>query len=232
MKHMHNKVLAISLAVLMAVFLFAGTSVQAAAKTSLSQSKITLETGESTTIKVKNTGKKVSWKILSGKKNISIKGGKKSVKITGKNAGKAKLQAKVGNKKLTCHITVTGKKKTSTAKGSKITVKSGKYTVTYQLNNSQAAKELYAQLPLTLEVENYSDNEKIFYPPKELKTGGTPKSEGKKGSLSYYEPWGDVVMFYQSAESASDLYELGTVISGEEYISKLSGKITISKSCL
>ena len=34
MKHMHNKVLAISLAVLMAVFLFAGTSVQAAAKTS------------------------------------------------------------------------------------------------------------------------------------------------------------------------------------------------------
>ena len=232
MKHMHNKVLAISLAVLMAVFLFAGTSVQAAAKTSLSQSKITLETGESTTIKVKNTGKKVSWKILSSKKNISIKGGKKSVKITGKNAGKAKLQAKVGNKKLTCHITVTGKKKTNTAKGSKITVKSGKYTVTYQLNNSQAAKELYAQLPLTLEVENYSDNEKIFYPPKELKTGGTPKSEGKKGSLSYYEPWGDVVMFYQSAESASDLYELGTVISGEEYISKLSGKITISKSRL
>jgi len=156
----------------------------------------------------------------------------KVVKITGKNAGKAKLQAKVGNKKLTCHITVTGKKKTNTAKGSKITVKSGKYTVTYQLNNSQAAKELYAQLPLTLEVENYSDNEKIFYPPKELKTGDTPKSEGKKGSLSYYEPWGDVVMFYQSAESASDLYELGTVISGEEYISKLSGKITISKSRL
>lgn len=230
MKHRNHKIWAISLAVLMAVFLFAGTSVQAAAKISLSQSKITLEAGKSTTIKVKNTGKKVSWKILSGKKNISIKGGKKSVKITGKNAGKAKLQAKVGNKKLACHITVTGKKKTTTAKGSKITVISGKYTVTYQLNNSQAAKELYAQLPLTLEVENYSDNEKIFYPPKELKTGGTPKSEGKKGSLSYYEPWGDVVMFYQSAESASDLYELGTVISGEEHISRLSGKITISKS--
>ena len=230
MKHRNHKVLAISLAVLMAVFLFTGTSVQAAAKISLSQSKITLETGKSTTIKVKNTGKKVSWKILSGKKNISIKGGKKSVKITGKNAGKAKLQAKVGNQKLACHITVAGKKETNTAKGSKITVKSGKYTVTYQLNNSQAAKELYDQLPLTLEVENYSDNEKIFYPPKELKTGGTPKSEGKKSSLSYYEPWGDVVMFYQSAGSASDLYELGTVISGEEHISKLSGKITISKS--
>lgn len=118
----------------------------------------------------------------------------------------------------------------STAADAKIIVKSDKYSVTYQLNNSQAAKELYAQLPLTLKVENYSDNEKIFYPPKELKTDGTPKSEGQKGSLSYYAPWGDVVMFYEAAGSASELYELGTVVSGESDISKLSGKITISKA--
>lgn len=116
-----------------------------------------------------------------------------------------------------------------TKNGAKISVKSSKYTVTYQLNDSRAAKELYAQLPLTLKVENYSDSEKIFYPPKELKTNGTPKSKGRKGSLSYYAPWGDVVMFYETAGSASGLYELGMVVSGEEYISKLSGKISISK---
>lgn len=229
-KNINRKALAGGLAVLMAVCLFAGISVEAAAKTSLSQSRVTLKTGESTVVKVKNTAEKVSWKILTGKKNISVKAGKKSAKITGKNAGKANLQAKVGNRKLTCHITVMDEKNPNTEKGFKITVKSGKYTVVYQLNNSQAAKELYDQLPLTLEVENFSDNEKIFYPPKELKTGGAPKSEGKKGSLSYYEPWGDVVMFYKSAGSASSLYELGTVVSGEENISKLSGKITISKS--
>ena len=40
----------------------------------------------------------------------------------------------------------------------------------YELNNSQAAAELYDQLPLTLEVEDYSTNEKIFYPPEALDT--------------------------------------------------------------
>lgn len=65
MKHRNHKILAISLAVLMAVFLFAGTYVQAAAKISLSQSEITLETGKSTTIKVKNAGKKVPYPTMS-----------------------------------------------------------------------------------------------------------------------------------------------------------------------
>ncbi|MCI8409839.1 MAG: hypothetical protein HFJ09_11320 [Lachnospiraceae bacterium] len=108
-------------------------------------------------------------------------------------------------------------------------VKSNKYTIVYQLNNSKAAKDLYNQLPLTLKIENYSDNEKIFYPPTKLNTNDTPISKGKKGSLAYYAPWGDVVMFYEAAGSASELYELGSVVSGGDNISKLSGNITISK---
>ena len=223
-------ILAAGLAVFMVISLLAGTSVLAAAKVSLSRSEVTVGIGKSTMIKVKNAGKRISCKILSGKKNISIQQEKKRVKITGKKVGKAKLQVRAGNKKMTCRITVTEKKNTDTANAAKITVKSGPYTVTYQLNDSRAAKELYAQLPLTLKVENYSDNEKIFYPPKELKTSGTPKSKGRKGSLSYYAPWGDVVMFYEAAGSASGLYELGSVISGEEHISKLSGEITVSKA--
>lgn len=37
------------------------------------------------------------------------------------------------------------------------------------LNGSPAAQSLYNQLPLSVRIENYSDNEKIFYPPKNLK---------------------------------------------------------------
>lgn len=74
---MKHKVLAISLAVLMAVFLFTGTSVQAVAKISLSQSKITLETGKSTTIKVKNTGKKFRGKSCLAKRIFRSKAGRK-----------------------------------------------------------------------------------------------------------------------------------------------------------
>ena len=99
--------------------------------------------------------------------------------------------------------------------------------IVFQLNGSSAAESLYNQLPLTVEVENYRDNEKIFYPPDELDTGGTPLAEGPAGMLAYYEPWKDVVMFYGRCDGAAGLYELGNVISGADGIERLDGEIRI-----
>jgi hypothetical protein len=113
----------------------------------------------------------------------------------------------------------------------KISVKANGNTTVFELNNSPAAKDLYAQLPLSITVENYSDNEKIFYPPKKLNTTDTPLADGgRAGTLAYYAPWGDVVMFYRGFSSAPGLYELGHVTSGSEYIPEMSGSIQIEKS--
>ncbi len=102
--------------------------------------------------------------------------------------------------------------------------------ITFELNNSQAARSLYEQLPLTIEVENFSSNEKIFYPTDELDVDNTPRATGGgAGILAYYEPWGDVVMFYDSFSSASGLYELGSAIENANQIGNLSGEITIEK---
>ncbi|MDO4554086.1 MAG: cyclophilin-like fold protein [Lachnospiraceae bacterium] len=109
-----------------------------------------------------------------------------------------------------------------------ISIKSSDYEIIYELNNSQAAKELYAQLPLTIEVEPFSNNEMTFYPPKKLSVSNTPLSGGAIGSLSYYVPWGDVVMFYAPCPPNGSLYELGSAVSGTDNIRKLSGTITIS----
>ena len=109
-----------------------------------------------------------------------------------------------------------------------IKVVSGKYEIIYKLNESQAAKELYAQLPLTIEVEDFSINEKVFYPPQKLSVTDTPMASGGKGKLAYFEPWGDVVMFYDNFSENSSLFELGEVVSGQDDIEKLSGIITIS----
>ena len=49
----------------------------------------------------------------------------------------------------------------------KISVTSNSNITIFELNESEASDSLYKQLPLTIEVENYSDNEKIFYPPEE-----------------------------------------------------------------
>lgn len=109
----------------------------------------------------------------------------------------------------------------------RMSVQFGDRTVVYELNDSPAADSLYEQLPITTEVEDFSTNEKIFYPPQELDTSGTPVAEGGAGTLAYYEPWGDVVMFYDDYNENPSLFELGQVVSGSEEISEMTGTITI-----
>lgn len=109
-----------------------------------------------------------------------------------------------------------------------ITVSDGTNVVVFALNDSDAANALWAQLPLTIAVENYSSNEKIFYPDK-LETSHTPAAQGQAGALAYYAPWGDVVMFYQGFKPSDKLYELGKAVSGQDNIQKLSGTLTITR---
>lgn len=112
-----------------------------------------------------------------------------------------------------------------------IRVKANGNTIDFKLNDIQAARDLYAQLPLTVDVENYGSNEKIFYPTQRLNTANAPlvNAQSASGTLAYFAPWGNVVIFYGSSDSASGLYELGHAISGSENIQNLSGEIQIEK---
>ncbi len=110
---------------------------------------------------------------------------------------------------------------------SQISVTCGDMQVVYALNDSPAAQGLLSQLPLTVEVEDFSTNEKVFYPPQELDTTDTPLAVGGAGTLAYYAPWGDVVLFYDSFSANGSLYELGEAVSGVENIGQMSGTITV-----
>ena len=78
----------------------------------LDKKSITIKAGKSVTIKVKNTKKKAKWSIKSGKKYIRLKAKKRaSVKVVGVKKGTAKVQCKVGKKKLICKVKVTKKVK-------------------------------------------------------------------------------------------------------------------------
>lgn len=112
----------------------------------------------------------------------------------------------------------------------KMTVNANGNDIVFELNDSQAAKDLHAQLPLNIDVENYGSNEKIFYPPKKLQTANTPLVKSASvGTLAYYAPWGNVVMFYGSFGSAAGLYELGRAVQGGEHIRNLSGALHMEK---
>lgn len=97
----------------------------------------------------------------------------------------------------------------------------------FELNDSQAAREFYRQLPLSVAVQNFGGIEKIFYLPEKLNTRDTPAANPRVGTLAYYAPWGNIAIFYGNTGASSGLYELGRVISGSEYIGTMSDTIEI-----
>ena len=113
----------------------------------------------------------------------------------------------------------------------RMTVTSGDATIVFALNDSPAARTLAAQLPLTLNVQPFGSNEQTFYPPTALDTTGTPDiTSAQAGTLAYYAPWKDVVMFYGSFSGGGRgvLFELGKAVEGADAIRELGETITIT----
>lgn len=112
----------------------------------------------------------------------------------------------------------------------KIKVINEKKEVIFELNESKASLSLYKQLPLEVNVENYADNEKIFYLSHHLDTQDTPLLQnGNEGTLAYFEPWNNVVMYYGQCGAYSGLYVLGEAISGSDLIKTINGMIRIER---
>lgn len=109
-----------------------------------------------------------------------------------------------------------------------VTSESG-HEIIFELNDSPAAQSLYDQLPLSIDVQDYGSNEKIFYPPEKLDTSNAILAEGPSGGLAYFSPWGNVVMYYSSYGPYNGLYQLGHAVSGAEWIETLSGTLQITQ---
>lgn len=77
-------------------------------RTKLSYTNLKLKKGSSAILRLLNNTQKVSWKIITGKKYITLKN-KSNTKVTikGIKKGTAKVQALVGNKKYICTVKVS-----------------------------------------------------------------------------------------------------------------------------
>ncbi len=85
------------------------------------------------------------------------------------------------------------------------------YTEIFNIRNG-VTEEDCLKLGGDHEITSYGDNEKIFYPEEKLDVSGLePAVSGAPGTLAYYEPWGDVVIFYGEFRPAEGLYELGSL---------------------
>ncbi len=107
--------------------------------------------------------------------------------------------------------------------------------ITATLVDNQTARDFYAQLPLTMALEDYANSEKIGTDiPKRLNIADSPKGyEGKKGDLTYYAPWGNLAIFYKNSNVcyANGLVYFGKVDgNGIEKLQNLNGeKVRITK---
>lgn len=78
------------------------------------------------------------------------------------------------------------------------------------LDDSAAARDFAALLPLDLELTDYAGTEKVAPLPKKLDTTGAPAAyAARAGDLTYYAPWGNLAIFYRDFRSASGLVRLG-----------------------
>jgi len=104
-----------------------------------------------------------------------------------------------------------------------IKITSQGHVATFQLYDTVAAKELYSQLPLELELRNFRDAQWMFWPPERLNV--TPQEayhDGIRGELSYYAPWGNAFMLYRDFYARDQMHRLGINLTGIDEIANMS----------
>lgn len=90
--------------------------------------------------------------------------------------------------------------------------------VTYLLNDSEAAKDLYSQLPLNVDLSGGIPGEFII--DQSLNEGTDPviPKEGKTGDLMYNPNFGEIVILYSNFKNIENYLLLGTAIDGANSI--------------
>lgn len=105
-------------------------------------------------------------------------------------------------------------------------------SLTATLEESEAAREFLALLPLTLTLTDYNATEKVADLPKKLSTKGAPAGiDPEIGHIAYFAPWGNLAIFYRDFGYSSGLVKLGRLDSGVEALSgRGSVRVTIERS--
>jgi hypothetical protein len=85
----------------------------------------------------------------------------------------------------------------SAQEGQRIRMRMGDQTVTATLNNSEAARDLVAMLPLSIHMRDHLRREKTGRIPGPLSERTEGSRTYESGDLGYWRPGGDFVIFYR-----------------------------------
>jgi hypothetical protein len=93
----------------------------------------------------------------------------------------------------------SGEQDAGAADGTRIRIAFGETELTARLHDSATARDLAAQLPLTLTFRDHNNVEKTAPLPRELSLDGAPEGhDPAAGDIGYWAPDGDLVFYYDS----------------------------------
>ena len=109
-----------------------------------------------------------------------------------------------------------------------IRIKAGQTVITARLEDSAAARDFAAMLPLNVTLKDYASTEKVADLPRKLSTNGAPEGvDPDLGDIAYYAPWGNLALYYRDFGYSPGLVRLGRIESGVEELATLEGPATI-----
>ncbi|MBS0521182.1 MAG: hypothetical protein JSR90_20950 [Proteobacteria bacterium] len=110
----------------------------------------------------------------------------------------------------------------------KIRIVAAGRALTAELEDSAAARDFAALLPLDLTLSDYNRTEKIADLPRRLSIEGAPKGiDPTVGDIAYYAPWGNLAIFYRDFGYSRGLVRLGRLEGDAEGLVKLDGPARI-----
>lgn len=111
----------------------------------------------------------------------------------------------------------------------RIKITNGDRVLYGELDDTLAARDLASMLPITIDVEQYANTERIGYLSRKLSTDGEPAGiDPSVGDITYYAPWGNLALFYADFGYSSGLVKLGQITEGLSELKNLDGSTTFA----
>lgn len=100
----------------------------------------------------------------------------------------------------------------------------GNTVLTGRLWDNATARDLIAQLPLTLTFSDFNSLEKIAPLPRKLSTEGVPAGDDPlPRDIGYYAPWGNLVFYYGDVDYFNGIVRIGQFDGDMDAISSQTG---------
>lgn len=124
----------------------------------------------------------------------------------------------------------SGDQDADSSEGTPIGITFGDTELTARLYDNATARDLAAQLPLTLTFRDHNNVEKTAPLPRELSLDGAPEGhDPAAGDIGYWAPDGDLVFYYDSdAPFFNGIVRIGEFDGGMDAIERQSGDFSVT----